>query len=87
MRAARLERLGVDTSLGHGHVGDFDAILVRLEPHVVADADLGQNHAHLGGQVLPHALDAFQQVAAALADRPRRIRPTPSSNSIGSTAR
>ena len=51
---------------GHRHVGDLDAILILLEPHVVADADLGHDDAHLGGHVLPHALDAFQQIAAAL---------------------
>ena len=39
---------------------------LRLEPHVVADADLGHDDADLAGDVLPHALDALEQVAAAL---------------------
>ncbi len=64
----------IDRAFGHRHVGDLDAILVLVEPHVVADADLGQDDADLGGHVLPDALDALQQVAAALgigqADQP-----------------
>ena len=64
-------------ALGHGHVGDLDSVLVLFEPHVVADADLRQNDADLGGQVLPHALDAVQQVAAAFADRPAGSGPRP----------
>ena len=39
---------------------------LRLEPHVVADADLGHDDADFGGDALPHALDALEQIAAAL---------------------
>ena len=39
---------------------------LRLQPHVVADADLGHDDADFGGDALPHALDALEQVAAAL---------------------
>ena len=56
---------GIDRALGHRHVGDLDAVLVLVQPHVVADADLGQDDADLGGHVLADALDALQQVAAA----------------------
>ena len=55
----------MDHAVGHGHVGDLDAVLVLLQPHVVADADLGQDDAQVGGHVLPHPLDSLQQVAAA----------------------
>ena len=55
----------MDHALGDRHVGDLDAILVLVQPHVVADADLGQDDADLAGHVLADALDAFQQVAAA----------------------
>ena len=61
----RQEHVRIDRPFGHRHVGDLDAVLVLLQSHVVADADLGQNHADFGGHVLPHALDAFQQIAAA----------------------
>ena len=52
--------------LRDGHVGNLDAILVGIEPHVVANADLGHDDADLGGDALPHALDPFQQIATPL---------------------
>ena len=53
-------------AFGHRHVGDLDAIFVLVEPHVVADANLGHDDADFRGHVLPDARDALEQIAAAL---------------------
>ena len=62
---ARIEHLRVQRALGDGHIGDLDAILILIEPHVVADPDFRQNDADLGCEALPHLLDSFEQIAAA----------------------
>ena len=57
--------LAVNRALGYGEIGNLDPILVLLEPHVVADANLRQDDADFGGHVLSHAADAIEQIAAA----------------------
>ncbi len=44
------------------HVGDLDAILIRIESHVVANPHLRHDNADLRRHALPHALNAFKQV-------------------------
>ncbi len=49
-RQARVDRqqlARLDLIRGDRHVGDLDAVLVLVEPHVVADADLGHDDADL----------------------------------------
>ena len=48
----------------------MSAILMRYwlvsSRKIVANANLGHENAHLGGDVLPNALNSLQQIAAAL---------------------
>jgi hypothetical protein len=60
----RDEPAAVVPPLRNRNVRDLDTILVRLEPHIVANPNLWHENPDFARNVLPHALHAIQQIAA-----------------------